>query len=179
MQDLKEKAEANPAQLLAHIVRESVGYRAPYCTQSGSRERISEKQFNVSAEKIYQETRHPWKRYQQTLAGEPFLLMGNQNAVDEDKERVLVFATGKNIKMPCRSPLWFVDGAFKISPTIRPSSLRFTIIRLRRCNYTLRENTLPPFVCALLEEKPENEYAKVLRTVKDPLPAKVYTRVFH
>ena len=97
----------------------------------------------------------PAAQYQEKLLGKPFLLQDNKNTADEDEDegRVLVFATRKNIEMLCRSPIWFEDGTFKVSPTI--FAQLFTVIRLRQRNHQEVEDTplLTNFVYALLKGK--------------------------
>jgi len=99
------------------------------------------------------------------LLGEPFLLQDNKNTADEIEGRVPVFATRENIEILCRSPIWFVDGTFKASPTI--FTQLFTVIGLRQRNHPEGEDTLLPFVYALLEGNHEKEYVRVLEPVKD------------
>ena len=101
------------------------------------------------------------QQYQRTLQGETFLLHDNHST----NGRVIVFATQKNIEMFCKSPVWFVDGTFKVSPTI--FTQLFTVIGLRRRNHAEGEDTPLPYVYAFLEGKTEAEYAEVLRAVKD------------
>ena len=92
--------------------------------------------------------------YQKTLHGNQFLLL-DRISDDEDEGRVLVFATRRNIEMLCKSPIWFVDGTFKVSPTI--FTQLFTIIGLHKRNHPRGEDTPLPYVYALLEGKHEDE----------------------
>ena len=52
--------------------------------------------------------------YQQTAAGEAFLLHDTGNGDD----RILVFATNENIQLLAESQSWFMDSTFKTSPEL-------------------------------------------------------------
>lgn len=71
--------------------------------------------------------------YQKTLQGEKFLIFDSRVAEDEDDDeddeeverdedsvapRALVFGTRQNLEVLCRSSAWFVDGTFKVTPTL-------------------------------------------------------------
>lgn len=103
--------------------------------------------------------------YTKTSLGEQFVLHDNRHTKDEDEGRVIVFGTRKNIEILCRSPIWFLDGTFKMSPTLFTQI--FTIIGIRTRRIADGEDTPLPFVYALLEGKHEAEYAEVLQVVKD------------
>jgi len=89
--------------------------------------------------------------YRLTLVGEQFLLYdskvdgaGRPDADDDDDDdseeegealaqqprRLFVFGTRKNIELLCESPVWFIDGTFKTSPSI--FALIVTVIGLLR-----------------------------------------------
>jgi len=85
------------------------------------------------------------QRYKRTLLGEAFLMYDSresQASSSEDEEegeegerrdrpdRVLVFGTRRNVEMLCESGTWFLDGTFKVAPTIFAQV--FTILGLRK-----------------------------------------------
>lgn len=70
--------------------------------------------------------------FQKTLLEETFLLHdsgppedvtddddnSDDNEADGRRQRVLVFATQRNVELLCQSSIWFLDGTFKVAPTI-------------------------------------------------------------
>ena len=100
-----------------------------------------------------------------TSLGEQSVLHDNYDTQQGDGGRVIVFATRKNIEVLCRSPTWFVDGIFKVSPSL--FTQLFTIIGVRQRNTPCGEDTPLPLVYALLEGKHESEYVRVLEAVRD------------
>lgn len=116
--------------------------------------------------------------FRKSLLGETFLLHDSgppeedlSDDEDEDERtaeggrRVLVFATRRNIEMLCESSIWFLDGTFKVAPTIFAQV--FTIIGLRRRNIDDGEGVPIPLVYALLSGKSTDMYAEVLRVVRN------------
>jgi hypothetical protein len=53
------------------------------------------------------------EKYQKTDKGEQFLLFDSK-----DKDRILMFATRRNLDFPIKSQEWFMDGTFKIVPKL-------------------------------------------------------------
>ena len=82
---------------------------------------------------------------------------------DEEKDRVLVFGTARNIDLLCQSEVWFLDGTFKTSSNLFVQI--FTIMGLRRRNDG--EPVALPFVYAYLTRKTEAQYTEVLQAVRD------------
>lgn len=122
-------------------------------------------------------------RYQQTLVGEHFLLHDSgpppeESSSDSDSEsddgeperarqerpRVIVFATRKNLELLCESAVWFLDGTFKTAPSIFAQV--FTIMGSRK-RAGHEEEVAVPLVYALLTGKKTELYKEVLEVVKD------------
>lgn len=61
--------------------------------------------------------------------------------------------------------VWFIDGMFKVSPTI--FTQLFMIIGLRQRNRIGGEDTPLPYAYAFLSGKEQREYMTVLRAVKN------------
>lgn len=125
MQNLKMEAAANPAEPPSRLVRDalstvSLGVLSQLPERENLRKAIRrERRKNLPPnQQSLDELQDIPDQYRKTLQGERFLLMDNWNTADDDEGRVLVFATRKNIEMLCRSPIWFMDGTFKVSPTI-------------------------------------------------------------
>jgi len=118
--------------------------------------------------------------YQKTLLGEQFLLYDSRtdgsdrsSSEEEDEDvpegqgqpqarRVIVFATRKNIEFLCESPIWFVDGTFKTSPSIFAQI--FTVMGLRR-RVGSEEAVAIPLVYCLLSGKQKALYIEALEAV--------------
>lgn len=83
---------------------------------------------------------------------------------DENGNRVLVFATRRHIELLCESPIWFLDGTFKVSPTI--FTQLFTILGIRKHNTAAGEPVPLPLMYTLLSGKTTNLYTSVLRAVQ-------------
>lgn len=90
---------------------------------------------------------------------------------DEDEDdvrlgRILIFATNENLMHLFRCETWFADGTFKTSP-----SLFYQLFSILGAAYQVGVNRKPqvvglPFVHALLENKREVSYTKVLQIVR-------------
>lgn len=121
--------------------------------------------------------------FQKTLLGENFLLYDSgapqvdDESEDEDepeptddeeapvRKRVLVFGTRRNVELLCQSRTWFIDGTFRTAPHIFTQI--FTIQGLRRRAGKPDEESSLPFIYALLTSKKKEDYAEVLRAVRD------------
>ena len=86
-----------------------------------------------------------------------------------------MYTTRRNIEILCRSATWYLDGTFKVSPTI--FTQLFTVLGLRKRNRIRRdsdpgieveEEGVPvPLLYAFLSGKQTNQYSTVLQAVKD------------
>lgn len=115
--------------------------------------------------------------YQKTLQGEKFLIFDSRVAEDEDEDedvqrdeetaadRTLVFGTRQNLEVLCRSSTWFIDGTFKVTPTL--FTQLFTILGVRKRETQGGEGVPLPCIYALMTSKRQDEYSKVLRAVKE------------
>ncbi len=72
---------------------------------------------------------------------------------------MLIFAPQKNIELLCRSSTWFLDGTFKVSPTI--FSQLFIIIGLWNSTRAEREDTSLSFVYAFVSINKQVQYKAV------------------
>lgn len=169
VQELKRKAEEHPEQPPRQLIRnELLGVPSGVLSQLPLREALRKTVRRVRTKNLPPNPRSMTDlqdlpaEYKRTLQDEPFLLHDNRGTPGEG--RVLVFATRKNIEVLCRSTIWFVDGTFDVTPTI--FTQLFTIIGIRQRNHTHGEDTPLPFVYAFLEGKQENQYAAVLRAVR-------------
>lgn len=97
--------------------------------------------------------------FKHTLGGDTFLLYDSIND-DNKNSRFLIFATKENLRMLFRSNTWFIDGKFKTAPTIFYQL--FEILG----SVTQEDKTLTlPFVYALLENKEQVSYKKIVDVV--------------
>ena len=105
-------------------------------------------------------------QYQKTEAGDQFLLFDSKNVSDFGAGRVLVFATRKNVERLANCRCWFVDGTFKVSPTIFTQV--FTVLgAIEQEGRTADQAVLAlPFIFALLSGKEDKMYTAVLQAVK-------------
>lgn len=96
--------------------------------------------------------------YRLTAKGEPFLLFDSGPVPD----RILIFSTTENLKMLEESEHWFADGIFKSSPTI------FYQLYTIHC---IQYNAVIPTVFALLPNKSEQTYKKLLKALLELNPS--------
>lgn len=96
--------------------------------------------------------------YKQTFAGATFLAYDSGPADD----RILIFATERNLQLLGRSKHWYADGTFKTVPSLFEQL--YTI-------HGLKENTSVPLVYALLGDKKKETYIHLLQKIKELLPA--------
>lgn len=91
-------------------------------------------------------------------AGETFLLFDSGVIPN----RILIFSTRSNITLLAQSQNWYADGTFKVVPTLFEQL--YTI-------HGLKDNVAIPLVFALLPNKTEQTYIKLLQEIKNVLPA--------
>lgn len=101
--------------------------------------------------------------YQRTLVDEKFLIYDSGKS---EEGRVIVFATQRNLQLLSKSRVWFLDGTFKVAPTIFTQVFTILGTRERRKNVGDIEVVPLPFVYALLSSKEETQYTSVLQAVK-------------
>lgn len=87
---------------------------------------------------------------------------------DEDRERLLVFGTRRNIEILMKCSQWFVDGTFKSAAYLFLQL--FTILGLVKSPPLTpggeERKTALPLVYALMTSKRQEHYAKVFETVR-------------
>lgn len=91
--------------------------------------------------------------FQSTLDGKKFLLYDNYDS----KNRILIFSTTKNLELMVKCHHWLADGTFSTVPA------RFTQLYTIHC--VLHSNIVPT-VYALLQNKNENTYTLMFKTLK-------------
>ena len=180
-QTLKRKAEEHPEQAPSQIMRtELAGVSDGVLSQLPEREALSKTMRRVRRRNLppnprtLDELRELPAAYQRTLQGERFLLFdsraddGGEEDDDETvdaRDRVIIFATRKNIEILCTSRTWFLDGTFSVSPTI--FTQLFTVVGLqKRAGHDSSEGVPLPLVYALLSRKTQDQYEAVLAAVK-------------
>ena len=80
----------------------------------------------------------------------------------DDVSRILMFSTLSNLDLLQQHDHWFIDGTFKVSPTI--FFQLFTI-------HALIDASATPLVYVLMPNKSEDDYTRVLRKLKELQPA--------
>lgn len=93
-----------------------------------------------------------------TTRGNDFLLWDSGEA---DESRTLMFGTTDNLLLLQENQHWFIDGTFKVSPTL--FTQLFSI-------HALINNSAYPLVYVLLPNKTENGYERVLRKIVELQP---------
>lgn len=185
-QTLKRKAAEHPGQPPAQILREELaGVSSGVLSQLPVREALSKamrrerrKNLPPNPRSLAELGRVP-TMYAKTLLGEQFLLYDSLADEEEDededysdsdseerdeRDRVLVFATARNIEVLCKSRIWFVDGTFKTSPGIFTQV--FTVMGLCQRSAS-NENVALPLLYAFLSRKTEEQYTTVLRALRN------------
>lgn len=174
VEELKTTAQSQPSLPPALLVRDTLSQATPrVLSQLPLRENLRqtvcrERRQNLpSNPKCIADLEQLPDEFTKTTLDEQFVLHDNYGTQDEDEGRVIVFATRKNIEVLCRSEVWFLDGTFKVCPSLFTQV--FTIIGTRKritpCG--TGEETPVPLVYALLEGKHEEEYSRVLEVVRD------------
>lgn len=106
-------------------------------------------------------------KFKKTLEGDLFLLYDSfedENADDDDESRIIIFSTLTNLRRLSKSKEWHLDGTFKMSPSI--FFQLFTILGSEMQIIDDEEQNIAlPYVYALLRNKQEITYAKVLQIV--------------
>ena len=187
-QKLKEDAAAHPDRAPSHLLRDALtnvdaGVLSQLPEQNSLLRTIRRKrqQSVPQAPRKLSHLRQLPADLELSLTGERFLLFDShpcdddydddeddfvieEEQVEDTGSRVLVFATRRNIELLCQSPTWFVDGTFKVSPSIFTQV--FTIMGLVERRNQLGETVALPLVYALLPGKRTELYEEVLRAVR-------------
>lgn len=95
--------------------------------------------------------------YQNTFAGEKFLL--HDSGAGEG--RILIFSTKRNLDLMSSCRNWYADGTFKVSPPLFAQV--YTI-------HGVQYSNVVPTLYALLPNKSEETYVKLLSALKDLKP---------
>lgn len=93
-----------------------------------------------------------------TLRDEEFLLW---DSGADDPKRVLMFGTSSNIDILQEHDHWFIDGTFKVAPTVFLQV--FTI-------HALIDGSALPLIYILLPDKSEDSYARIFWKLKELKP---------
>jgi len=173
MTDIKRKAsehpEAPPAQILrTELQQVPAGILAELPERQNIRKAITRQRVNnmPSNPRSMNELHELPNQFKQTIAGDQFLLYDSFEDIDYQLTcgRIIIFATKENLRILMNSPTWFVDGTFKVVPTI--FFQLFTILgpTTQTTNGTDQVIGLP-LVYALLESKEEAAYSKVYEII--------------
>ena len=159
-QNLKRKVAANPGQPPTQILRTKLAQVGPdVLSQLPEREALAkvmrrERRRNLPTNpRLLLELDELPERFKYTLLHEKFLIYDSrqeESEEDDDRERVLVFSTSRNIELLCNSPTWFLDGTFKTSPTLFTQI--FTVLELRKRNVAKGAEVALPLSMKLTNE---------------------------
>lgn len=97
--------------------------------------------------------------------GWEFLLFDSEN---EDSDKILVFSTKQNLELLERIPNWQSDGTFSAFPLLFKQL--FTI-------HAIIGGTTMPLVFALLQNKSQATYSKMIQAIKNPRPSLAPTTI--
>lgn len=92
---------------------------------------------------------------QSTTNGQPFILFDSGRA---DTERIILFGTSENVRFLQDNKDWFADGTFKVTP-----NLFYQVYTI----HAIKCNTVLPLVYALLPDKREDSYRRLLEALLD------------
>lgn len=100
-----------------------------------------------------------------TTTGDRFLIYDSKGTQDVTSGRVIVFSTRRNLELLATSRIWYLDGTFKVSPSIFTQV--FTVLGTYNQNPLDPESTIVPFPFAycLLSSKETCQYSAVLRAL--------------
>lgn len=107
------------------------------------------------------------EEYKATVSGDKFLLYDSRDHDEIDDGRVLVFSTKQNLEILSQSQMWFLDGTFKVSPTIFTQVFTVMCIVPSIAGNSDSEHVCLPMVYALLSSKEEVQYTAVMRALHD------------
>ncbi|KAJ8682127.1 hypothetical protein QAD02_017919 [Eretmocerus hayati] len=99
------------------------------------------------------------ERFTITFTGKKFLIYDSREV--EDVGRVIVSATKRNLLLLRESDVWFLDGTFKVSPSIFTQLFTVLGIVKRHQNFAAL-----PLVYALLSSKETRQYSTALQAIK-------------
>lgn len=125
--------------------------------------------------------------YKLSLAKENFLLFDT----GATRDRIIIFGTTRNLELMDNCENWYADGTFKVSPMIFQQVFKCVLFILKIFNncanlidpflntfnqqlYTIhavRQNNVIPLVFALLPDKTEMSYTRMLEALKNLRPS--------
>ena len=102
---------------------------------------------------------------QVTSIGDRFLIYDSNDTEDLENGRVLVFATRRNLELLNSSQMWYLDGTFKVSPSIFTQV--FTVLGTynRNPNDPQSQAVAFPYAYCLLSSKETVQYTAALQAV--------------
>lgn len=108
------------------------------------------------------------EKYKKMKAGENFLLYDSlaDETYNLNVGRILIFATGGNLKKHMKCPMWFVDGTFKTAPAIFFQLLAI-LGSVTQLVHSVEQKLALSLVYALLESKKESAYSNVFEVVSE------------
>lgn len=120
--NLKRKAETQPDRPPTAMLREELaGVSAGTVAQLPEREnlkqsirRLRNKKTDRSPTSLSELVELP-EKYRKMVNGDQFLIHDSRDHDGVVDERVLVFSTKKNLQLLAASPMWFMDGTFKVN----------------------------------------------------------------
>lgn len=127
--NLKKKAEAHPEEPPSRLLRnELAGVSSGVVSQLPERESLKKSMRYVRRKNLpknpvsLQDLGDLPSTYKKTATGDNFMIYDSREDDDsdddddenDDEERIIVFATRRNIELLSSSPIWFLDGTFKV-----------------------------------------------------------------
>ena len=103
--------------------------------------------------------------YTKTFKDEAFLLYDSRSDPAFEHGRVLVFSTRKNLEMLSKSSTWFVDGTFKVAPSMFVQMFAILGIVSQASRRLSNSQLALPFVYALLSGKETPQYEAVFQAI--------------
>lgn len=158
MREMSKTTDATPRQIMhacSSSITAAAAVRMPSyeaCRKGIQRARRKELRFSAHFEQV--SDIHIDDSLQQTIRGENFLLY---DSGAEDDQRLLIFATRKNLSELQEFPHWAIDGTFKTCPLLFEQI--FTI-------HAIIDGKAMPMVYALLTNRKEDTYVKLFECIK-------------
>lgn len=119
---MKRRAEQHPEEPPSRILREELaGVSSGVVSQMSERESLKKSLRNVRRKNLrpsptsLEDLDALPEEYTKTATGDQFLIYDSENDEDDELDgRIIVFATRRNLELLCASPIWFLDGTFKV-----------------------------------------------------------------
>ncbi|XP_043462872.1 uncharacterized protein LOC122498936 [Leptopilina heterotoma] len=173
MENLKREAEMHPECPPEQIVRENLCDLSPaVLAQLPERENLKKTMRRERRRKLppnpksLEDLNELPESYKKTFSNERFLMYDSRDDIAFGEGRVLVFSTRNNLERLADSDTWYVDGTFKVSPSL--FTQLFTVMgKVLKPNVRGNEPTVIafPFVYALLSSKETDQYEAVFRSI--------------